>query len=309
MLTHNQALVRATARSAFWQRYVGMPSIMDNLFQAVDSDADQESYPGLFYAPGPREMTGSRDHRTVPGFDFTIKNKKWESTVDLAYETVKFAKLGSVGALLGSMGDKARKYPHKLMADLMNVGDAAASLGNDGQIFYSSSAHVDPGAAYTTTQDNDFTSVAATGTVPTDLEMRAALRSHLTAFHGFKDGDGDPAGPDENAQFVVLCSAENYPVAQAVYKNDQLTGPIGNELQGVFRPVLNQYSDVDAEFFTFWTNGPRKSFIYQTAEAVSLTDNMGGDSEFETKDVSFGSFGYYNVGYGDWRTTCRHIFA
>ena len=25
--------------------------------------------------------------------------------------------------------------------------------------------------------------------------------------------------------------------------------------------------------------------------------------------VAFGSFGYYNVGYGDWRYTTRHIFT
>ena len=84
---------------------------------------------------------------------------------------------------------------------------------------------------------------------------------------------------------------------------------INNELVGVFRPVLNPFNDVAAEFFTAWTSGRRKPFIYQVAEAVSLEDNIGGDSEFETKDISFGTFGYYNVGYGDWRYTTRHIFT
>jgi hypothetical protein len=99
------------------------------------------------------------------------------------------------------------------------------------------------------------------------------------------------------------------PAARAVYKNDQITGPIANDLKGVFKPVLNPFSDAGTEFFTCWTSGRRKPFIYQVAEPVSLEDNIGGDSEFETKDVSFGSFGFYNVGYGDWRYSCLHTFT
>ena len=99
------------------------------------------------------------------------------------------------------------------------------------------------------------------------------------------------------------------PAARAVFKNDQITGPIANDMKDVFKPRLNPFNDDGDEIFTFWTSGVRKAFIYQIAEAVSLEDNLGGDSEFETKDVSFGTFGFYNVGYGDWRYSTRHIFT
>jgi len=251
-------------------------------------------------------MTGGRDHRTVPAFNFTITNAKWESTVDIGYELWKYGRLGAVQSMLSSMGEKARMYPNRLMGNLMNVGDATA--GHDAQNFYSA-AHVDVGARYTATQDNDFTTNIADETAATVLEFYAEMQIARAAYDTWKDGDGDPVVPTEDAQFIVLCPGGHMPAARAVYKNDQITGPISNDLKGVFKPVLNPFGDDPDEIFTCWTSGTRKPFIYQVAEAVYLEDNIGGDSEFETKDVSFGTFGYYNVGYGDWRYTTRHIFT
>ena len=171
-LTAVQALVRDTAQASFWTAYEKTPDIMAGCFQRIESDSDQETYPALAYAPRPREMTGGRDHRTVPGTTFTIENVKWESTVDIAYELWKYGKIGAVASMLGSMGEKARMYPNRLMANLMNAGDG--TVGHDGQNFYSA-AHFDPGARYTTAQNNTHTSAAATGTVPTVLEMYSAL--------------------------------------------------------------------------------------------------------------------------------------
>ena len=305
-LTHNADLIRATAQAAFWQAFDAPATIMDGLMQRVDSDADQETYPGLFYAPRPREMEGSRTHRSVPGFAFTILNKKWESTVDVSYEMVKFAKLGAVDSMLSSLGEKARTFPNRLVATLINTGDS--TNGHDGQNFYGN-GHLDTGARNTTAQDNDLTSnigITATATV---LEMYTALQLHRAQYDTFLDGESDPVVPGEDEDFIVLCPGGHMPAARAVFMNDNITGPISNDMKGVFKPVLNPYNDNTAEMFTFRMGGRRKPFIYQVAEDVSLTDNIGGDAEFETKDVSFGTFGYYNVGYGDWRYTIREIFT
>ena len=139
--------------------------------------------------------------------------------------------------------------------------------------------------------------------------MYTALQAHRAFYDTIKDGDGDPVVPDENASFKVLCPGGHMPAARAVFKNDNITGPISNDMKGIFQPVLNPYSNLATEVFTFHTSSRRKPFIYQVAEPVTLTDNIGGDSEFETRDLSFGTFGFYNVGYGEWRTTARHLFT
>ena len=306
MLTTSTQLIRDTAQASFWTSYENSPDIMEGIFQRIESDSDQETYPGLAYAPRPREMEGSRTHRSVPATEFTIVNRKWESTVDIGYELWKYGRLGAVQSMLGSMGEKARAFPNRLTADLMNAGDTGT--GHDGQVFYSA-LHVDPGARNQTAQDNDLTSNIGTTSAATVLEMYTALGLHRAAYDTFLDGDGDPVVPSEDAQFVVLCPGGHMPAARAVFKNDQITGPIANDMKGVFKPVLNPYSDATDEMFTCWTSGTRKPFIYQVADSVILEDNIGGDSEFETKDISFGSFGFYNVGYGDWRYSCLHTFT
>ncbi len=113
----------------------------------------------------------------------------------------------------------------------------------------------------------------------------------------------------DNPRFIALVPAEMLSIARSVANSDMLTGPVSNDLKGVFEVRFNPFDDASTEFFMFRADGPRKPFIYQVAQEVSLEDNMGGDSEFETKDVSFGTFGYYNVGYGDWRYATRHIFT
>jgi len=279
---------------------------MDGIIDRVDSNSDQETYPGLAYAPRPRVMEGSRTHRSVPSFSFTIVNNKFESTWDVKYELWKFGRLGAVQAVVANMGAKARNHPSRLTADLINAG--SVDTGHDGQIFYSN-AHVDTGARNQTAQDNDLTSNITTTTAATVLEMYTALQANRAAYDTFLDGEGDPVVPGEEEQLLVMCPGGHMPAARAVFKNDQITGPIANDMKGIFKPVLNPFGDDGDEIFTFRTGGERKPFIYQVAEDVSFTDNIGGDSEFETKDVSLGTFSFQNVGYGDWRFTTRHIFT
>jgi phage major head subunit gpT-like protein len=304
--TTYDTLLRATARAAFWQGFEQYPDLMDGIVARVPSDADQESYEWLAYAPGVREMIGDRQVREVPAMEWIIKNKKFENTVRIPYKLRKYGKNNIVAEMLKAAGAKARAYPSKLVATLLNTGDA--TLCYDGLNFYDDT-HVDPGADYTANQDNNFTTDIVAEAAATDLEMYAELKIALAAYYSFKDGDGDPVVPGGNPTFVVMCPAGQLPAARSVFVNDNLTGPISNELKGMFEPRLNAWSDATDEIFTFHTSGAKKPFIYQTADPIILEDDIDNGNEFMTKDVHFGSFGYYNVSYGDWRYSTRHIFT
>jgi phage major head subunit gpT-like protein len=303
MLTQGDALLKATAKAAFWQSYEQFPSIMAGLIAPVDSNADQETYPWLAYAPAVREMVGSRVKRGVPEISWTIKNKKWENTVAIAYETRKFSKLNQVQALLGGLGSKARAYPDKLTSSLIDNGNSAANVCYDTKKFFDTT-HSDPGAAYTTSQSNAITLAAATGTTWTDIELSNAIINAKAALMGYKDGDADPVYMDQSVMPLIQCAVDIYPRIQAALTLNALTGGAGNPAKGIATVLANPYLTAVAstdKFYMFNVSGAHKPFILQTAEAVTLEDDMGGDNDFNTRDVSFGSFGYYNVGYGDWR--------
>lgn len=302
-LTAADALLKATAKASFWQAYEQFPSTPPGLAYETDSNSDQEIYPWFAYAPAVREMTGSRLKRSVPELSWTIKNKKYENTVGINYETRRFAKLGSVQALLSDLGAKARAFPFKGISSLIDNGTAAANVCYDTKKFYDTT-HADPGAAYTTSQSNSTTFTAATGTTWTDLELSNAITNALGTLMSFKDGDGDPVYMDQNAVPLIMCAIDIFPRIKAALNLSTLTGGAGNPAKGIATVIANPYlsavSTTD-KFYMFNVTGAHKPFIYQVADPVVLEDDMGGDSQFNTKDVNFGSFGYYNVGYGDWR--------
>jgi len=300
-LTAGDALLKATAKAAFWQNFEAYPSIMDGLIANVTSDSDQETYPWLAYSPGVREMSGSRVKRTVPELSWVIKNKKWENTVAINYETRKFAKLNQVQALLGNLGSKARAYPDKLVSTLIGAGGATACY--DTQYFFDSD-HSDPSAAYTTAQTNLLTYAAATGTTWTDVEAANAIIFAKGKLMSFLDGDADPVFMNQGKKILVQCGVDLYPRLAALSVLSSLTGGAGNPALGQFDVVANPWLALVGstdKFYAFNVSGAHKPFILQTAEGVRLSDDMGGDSNFMTEDVTFGTFGYYNAGYGDWR--------
>jgi len=304
MLTQGDALLKATAKASFWQSYEGYPSITAGITASVTSDSVSEEYPWLAYAPGVKEMVGSRVKRSVPEYSYTIKNKKWENTVSVAYETRKFAKLNQVQALLGNLGAKARAYPDKLVSLMIDNGYNTAGYTSYNGLGFFHAAQIDPGAAYTASQVNYIDHPSATGTLWTDAEAAGAINAARAKLMTYKDGDGDPVYMDPSKNILIMCHPNIYSKLAPLRSQTTLAGGVSNPVLGSFdivpNPWLTPTTTVD-NFYAFNVSGAHKPFVLQTAEAVSLEDDMGGDNDFNTKDVSFGSFGYYNAGYGDWR--------
>ncbi len=310
MATASTELVRATAQTAFWQNFEPYPDIMDGIVMQTSSDSDQEIYPWLAYAPGVKEMVGSRTRQPVPALDWTIKNLKWENTVPIAYELRRFNRINAISSLVANLGAKARAYPNERMTFRLNNGFQTACY--DTQFFFDTD-HSDPGADYTTSQDNDLGANIGDPLVPSDIEFATGVRACINALHGFKDGAGDPVVPGPNPRLILHCPAAYLSLAHRVMRADSLTGPVGNDLQGRFEVVHNPWMEVvdgtNGQFYVFNASGARKPFIYQVADPVTLEDDMDGDSEFNTKEVAFGSFSFGEVHYGDWRYACRYEFT
>lgn len=308
MLTHGDQMLRDTARAAFWGAFNDTPDMMNWLAARRSSSSDQETYAGFGFAPGVREMIGGRTKRSVPQYTYTLTNKEFENTVAIDYKTRKFNKNNDVANLLSNMGKKARAYPTKLGSSLVNTGTA---LGYDGLALFSS-AHLDPGAPYQTNQSNAPGAVnITTDGYPTDVEMSTAIRLGMGALRTYKDGDGDPFWPGEDYDCVVMVPPQMFDMANRVQTVDLITGSVGNDLKGRFRTVVNPYITWTAGttyFYIVNASAPERPLIYQVAEEVGLSDDMGGDNDFDTKSVSFGTYAMYNVGVGNWRSIYRVAF-
>jgi len=299
--------LRDTARAAFWQGFFQLPSMFNGIASVEPSSADQETYAWLGYAAPVREFLSQRVKQGVPQVTYTIINKLWEATVAFNYLTRKFGKNNVVSKNVAQMGGKAREHRDKLLTQILVAG--VSTNGYDAQFFFDTDHAETGGAIYTTSQDNDKTSAAATGTQPTDLEFAASMRTAQSSLFSYKDGAGDPFWPGDAPTFVAMVPPVYRAVALQVANNESLTGPVANDLKGTFTVRTNPFLTAADQYFVFNTSHIQKALILQMAEEVTLEDDMTGDNQFNTKDVSFGSFACYNAGYGQWRCALSHIFS
>lgn len=306
-LTHGDQQLRDTARAAFWTGFASWPSIFDGLYYVQPSNSDQETYAWFGYAPKMRELVGTKNAVPLPAFDYTIKNKIWESTVSIDYMTYKFNRNGAIVAAVQNLGAKARQHVDYLLAQLINNNGNAY----DGVTFYGD-AHIDPGARYTTGQDNNLTT-NITADAPTDVEFAAMVRTMRQAFWTFVDNEGDPVIPAPDATMVLHVPANYQGVAERIASVDfyqGASGTVGNDMKGKYRPMVNPWIPLatSSHGYTYMHDptGPHKPFIVQMAEDITIKDDLGGDNNFMTKDVHFSAEGIFNVGYGDWRKSVKH---
>lgn len=309
MLTHGDQMLRDTARTAFWGSFNNYPDFLDRIAMRKPSTADQEIYAGFGYAPGVREMVGGRKKRSVPQYTYTVVNKQWENTVTIDYITRKSPRgAAAVAELLTGMGRKARAFPTKNASVMINSNPT----GYDNVAFFST-AHVEPGAAYQTNQSNALTrDVVAPDLAnggPTDLEMAAAIRTLRLSLFGYVDGDGDPYWPGEDPEVLIMVPTHYMEVTNRVMTADDLTGPVSNDLKGRFKMLVNPYLTAPTAshgyFYAINLSSPDRPILNQVFEDVSMSDDMGGDNEFNNRDASFGSFAVYEQRPAQWRSIAR----
>jgi phage major head subunit gpT-like protein len=194
------------------------------------------------------------------------------------------------------------------------IRDGHTAVCYDGQFFYDTD-HVDVGARFTTNQDNDITSAAVATATPTDIEFKNAVQAIINQLYGFKDNEGDPFWPADTVAGLdlgILIPTAYIEIAEQVESSELLTGTVSNPVKGKFTPIPNPYfaaASTTPAIFGFVRTHPQKAVIMQVADDLELDDDMGGDNEFDTKDVAFGTFQYSNAGYGQWRTTVRCEFT
>jgi len=305
MKSYGNSLLLKTATQSFWNVYFGIPDPMDGLVYRRPSTQKTDTYTRLGAAPMPIEWVGNREPKDVNEYDFPVTNKAYEATVRIDKELVKYQQWDEVARLVGNLGQKARDFQTSLSTTLLVAGTSTA--GEDDQFFFDTD-HTDPGAPYTTSQDNDRTATAATGTQPTDLEAAASIRTCFDALWGFKDDRGDPTVPmdDNPANFIAMVP----PVYRSVYRQvqiaDSLTGPVGNDLKGTFTTRVNPFMTSAAQFFFFYAGSPHKPVIIQEAGGLRV---LPVEEEFGTGDFLYSVEWYGAAAYGQWRTAISFIFT
>lgn len=104
---------------------------ISNLF---NSDQESETYAWLGQSPALREWVGGRHAKGFTENGITIRNKHYESTLEVALADVRRDKSGQIMARVSDFADRAQTHWASLLSTLLING--ASALCYDGQYFF-----------------------------------------------------------------------------------------------------------------------------------------------------------------------------
>jgi phage major head subunit gpT-like protein len=132
----NQASLQAiynTFKVIFNQAFDAAPSMCDLVAMRVPSTGKTQGYPWLGNFPTMREWIGDRVIKDLSLFDFTIKNKKFESTVGVLGEDIEDDQIGVYTPVIQGLAQAAKNHPDILVFALLKA--AFTTKCYDGQNF------------------------------------------------------------------------------------------------------------------------------------------------------------------------------
>ncbi len=306
--THAAALALKTAVRSFWNTFNAIDDLFGGVVSERTSTQKTDTLARLGAAPFPQQWTGDREYKTAVELSYTVQNLPYEVSIRIDKEFIKYQQWDEIANLGANAGMKARVHRQKLHSTDLIDGNSTA--GDDGQFFFDTD-HKDPGAEYQTNQTNDLTAVIVDADVPTDLEFAVAVRAMKQKFFEFFDDQGDPwpvPGGNTPSNYVLMVPPLYMSVANRVLKASDLTGPVGNDLQGGFEIRVNQFLTAPTTtglIYMLYTGNTHKALMLQRVADLRFQtreDEVSGDMLLE------GDW-WGRTAYGNWREAILYTFT
>jgi phage major head subunit gpT-like protein len=112
------------------------------LAMRVPSSTRTNHYPFLGLAPALREWLGDRQVKSLGAYDYSLTNRKFESTIAVKRDDIEDDLTGTLAPVFQRMGQMAAMHPDQLIAEAIT----ANPVGYDGVALFST-AHPTEGAA------------------------------------------------------------------------------------------------------------------------------------------------------------------
>lgn len=265
-------------KALFGETFNETYSLATNLATRVNSNDLQEKYPWIGNIPGMIEWTGSRTVNQLADFGYTLANKRWESTVEVPKDYIKYDKASIFAPAIKMMAQNAKKHSDNLLLDLLLNG--GTNLCYDGKAFFADDHPVGAG-----TFDN-------TANFALDTTNLLAAYSHMMSV---KNDDGKAMGVRPNKLIVgpaLLSTVKT--VIDADRQADGSANPTYKLVEYEVHPEIT-----DSSWYLLDTTKAIRPFIVQVAEEGELEENY--DALFMDNKIYYGTTSFMNAGYSLWQ--------
>lgn len=288
----NQKTLERGLRAEFVKAYAAAEDaneVKDMIMETQSTGRDEE-YGWLGESPSMTEWVDERRMKSLNDFDYKLKNKDYEATIQVKKNDLEDDRLGAVKTRIADLAVKAKsQHPRKLFFDALVAG--ATALCYDGQTFFSNS-HVEG--------DSGVQSNILSGSGVTLDNLDADLDACIAKMKGYKNDIGEPLDESEIVIKVVCPLALE---AKFIKLNtmDKL-GDNTNTKKGKLSIVSSgRLTDANDWYFANVKAG-LKPFIRQIRQAVTFSSLQGeSDNGFMRKTYAYGVDSREVFGYGMWQ--------
>lgn len=128
-------IVFTSFNGLFSQAFQDATAHHDKIAMEVRSGSSEEKYGWMGKLPSIREWVGDRIIHNLMVHDYTIKNRKFESTIQVSRTDIEDDRVGIFKPILSEMGLNAKQHPDLLLFELLLAG-FDTGIGYDGQPFF-----------------------------------------------------------------------------------------------------------------------------------------------------------------------------
>jgi phage major head subunit gpT-like protein len=249
----------------------------------VPSTTKENAYVWLGAWPKMREWLGERFFHKLKAYDYSIKNKKFETSVEIEEDDIEDDNYGIYRPMVQSMGYSAQMHPDELVFALLN--NAFTALGYDGKAFFA-------------------TDHASGGNKATAALSSASYKIAKAALGRVKDSQGNSlfagserdllvVGPELEETARTLLNADYISVSGGSTQNN----PWKNSADLLVTPQITSAT----AWFLLRPFGGLKPLIFQIRRSVRFVtkdDPQTSDQVFLRGKYAMGADARYNAGYG-----------
>lgn len=296
MLVNKQNIqnVFITLLATFNNAFGNAPSTWQKVAMEVPSTSGQNDYSWLSAFPKMREWIGEKVVKSLEAFQYTVKNKDWESTLRVKRNDIEDDNLGIYGPQAQMAGQSAAQLPDDIVYALL--GNGFVNKCYDGQYFFDTDHPVKQ-------TDGSTASVSNKGTYKLSVASLAAADTSLgaadVALMEMKDDEGRTLNIKPN---LLVVGTGMKLVANALMTTDRLEDGKPNPYKGAYEVLVEPRLPR-----TFWalmdTSKPVKPLVYQPRKKPEFVQQTGMDSDnvFLRAEYLFGAEARANGGYGFWQ--------
>ncbi len=294
--------IQQSFNALFQSSLMGANPLWPMMAMEIKSTHRQELHQWLGRVPQMRLWIDKKDIDTLRGFQYTISNKDYESTIAVDRNDVLDDMLGLYMPRVQELGVRAAMHGDKLLSTARQNGHT--TLCYDGLDFYDTShAEGDSGTQSNYLQGTGVTTSAITADF---FAARAALMS-------FKDDRGEPyiepamLFTNMEPQFICTVPPALWGVFDTLF-NAQIISQTSNVLYRAARLVVDSRLTDTNDWYLDYVGGIIKPFIHQTRQApyfVSLVDPNTSERVFMQKEFLYGVEERGAVDYGLWQYSAQ----